>query len=200
MRQFDIIRLSAGAAPYDFGRAGPKEKLIVGEGACTIAAAGREQAAAAGSNIDLPAGEGDGGFSILEVAEATTLIRMAGHWGDVVGGSGLFSAEEVTDADHVDRGDPVPYEKRTRFDCHFHDCDEYWILFAGSGIVVSEGKRYEVTSGDCVATGMGHHHDFPLVHKPVRAVYFETTMEGEKRRGHLWDHTHGKAEARGERV
>ena len=50
-----------------------------------------------------------------------------------------------------------------RFDCHFHDCDEYWILFAGRGIAVSEGKRYEVASGDCVATGMGHHHDFPIV-------------------------------------
>ena len=62
-------------------------------------------------------------------------------------------------------------------------CDEYWILFAGSGVAVSEGKRYEVSAGDCVATGMGHHHDFPVAHEPVRAVYSETTMEGEKRRG-----------------
>ncbi len=199
MRQFDIVRLPAGAARYDFGRAGPREKLIVGEGACTISAAGREQAAAAGANIDLPAGKEAAGFSILAVAEDTTLIRMAGEWGDEVGGSGLFSAEEVTDGDRVDRGDPVPYEKRTRFDCHFHDCDEYWIFFAGSGIAVSEGKSYEVASGDCVATGMGHHHDFPIVTEPVRAVYFETTMEGRKRRGHLWDHTHGKAEPRVER-
>ena len=79
MRQFDIVRLPAGGARYDFGRAGPREKLIVGEGACTIAAAGREQAAAAGANIDLPAGEG--GFSILDVSEDATLIRMAGNWG-----------------------------------------------------------------------------------------------------------------------
>jgi mannose-6-phosphate isomerase-like protein (cupin superfamily) len=47
--------------------------------------------------------------------------------------------------------------------------------------------------GDCLAIGMGHHHDFPLVTLPVRAVYFETTLEGEKRRGHLWEHTHGPA-------
>ena len=32
------------------------------------------------------------------------------------------------------------------------------------------------------------------------AVYFDITMEGEKRRGHLWDHTHGKAQPRAERV
>lgn len=29
--------------------------------------------------------------------------------------------------------------------------------------------------------------------------YFETTMMGEKRRGHLWEHTHGKAQPQAER-
>ena len=83
---------------------------------------------------------------------------------------------------------------------HYHDCDEYWILFEGSGIAASEGKLYEVSQGDCVATGMGHHHDFPRVFEPVKAVYFETTLEGKKRRGHLWNHTHGQAEPRKERT
>ena len=86
------------------------------------------------------------------------------------------------------------------FDCHFHDCDEYWILFAGRGVVVSEGKHYEVGVGDCVATGMGHHHDFPQVFEPVEAVYFETTLERQKCLGHLWNHTYGKAQPRPERV
>ena len=198
LHRFDVVDLPAGAGRYDFDRAGPREKLIVGEGACTVAVGGREQAAEKGANIDLP--EGEGGFSILEVSEDATLIRMAGDWGDEVGGSGLFSVDEAAEGDREDRGDPVAYEKRTRFDCHFHDCDEYWILFAGRGVAVSEGKRYEVSAGDCVATGMGNHHDFPLVHEPVRAVFFETTMEGEKRRGHLWDHTHGRAQPRAERV
>ena len=56
------------------------------------------------------------------------------------------------------------------------------------------GKSFEVGPGDCVATGMGHHHDFPHVSEPIRAIYFETTLEGEKRRGHLWDHKHGAAQ------
>ncbi len=200
LHRFDIVDLPAGAGRYDFDRAGPREKLIVGEGACSVSVGGREQAAEKGANIDLFEGEGEAGFSILGVSEDATLIRMAGEWGDEVGGSGLFSVEEAADGEREDRGDSVAYEKRTRFDCHFHDCDEYWILFAGRGVAVSEGKSYEVSAGDCVATGMGHHHDFPLVHEPVRAVYFETTMEGEKRRGHLWDHTHGKAQPRAERV
>src|SRR5690606_11814494 len=119
-------------------------------------------------------------------------------WGDEVGGSGLFSVHK-SDAPQ-DRGDPVSYPKETNFDRHYHDMDEYWIVFRGQGVAVSEGKHYEVEAGDCIATGMGHHHDFPLVFEPIRAVFFETTLEGEKRRGHLWEHTHGIARPKAERV
>ncbi|MCZ7543520.1 MAG: hypothetical protein M5R40_08270 [Anaerolineae bacterium] len=89
----------------------------------------------------------------------TVLVRMAGHWGDELGGSGVFFSGKSSAPE--DRGDPVDYPKETDFDNHYHDCDEYWILWAGRGTVVSEGKFYEVGPGDCVATGMGHHHDFP---------------------------------------
>jgi mannose-6-phosphate isomerase-like protein (cupin superfamily) len=44
-----------------------------------------------------------------------------------------------------------------------------------------------------VITGAGDHHDLPEISTPIRAVYFETTLVGEKRTGHLWEHTHGKA-------
>ncbi len=200
MRQFDIVRLPAGAARYDFGRAGPREKLIVGEGACTVEVAGREQAAGRGANIDLPAGEEAAGFSILEVAEDATLIRMAGHWGEegrrlravLVGGGGRRRPRRPRGSRPLREADklrlPLPRLRRVLDPLR------------RPRRRVSEGKSYEVASGDCVATGMGHHHDFPIVHEPVQAVYFETTMEGQRRRGHLWDHTHGKAEARAERV
>ena len=94
----------------------------------------------------------------------------------------------------------MSYPKTTLFDNHFHDCDEYWILFEGRGVAYSEGRRYEVGVGDCVATGMGHHHDFPEVFEPVRAVYFETDLEGRRRAGHLWEHTHGPAAPQPARV
>lgn len=79
-------------------------------------------------------------------------------------------------------------------------CDEYWIVLEGTGVAVSEGKHYAVGPGDCLATGMGHHHDFPTASAPVHAVYFETTLGGERRRGHLWNHTHGPAQPRLDRV
>ena len=61
--------------------------------------------------------------------------------------------------------------------------------------------KYEVSAGDGVATGMGHHHDFPLVSEPVRAVYLETTYGGrEAARLPQTRSTHGKAQPRVERV
>jgi mannose-6-phosphate isomerase-like protein (cupin superfamily) len=99
-----------------------------------------------------------------------------------------------------DKGDPVDYPKTNGMDSHYHDCDEYWIIYKGKGQAVSEGKLYEVGPGDCIATGRGHHHDFPIDHEPVRAVYLETDLEGKKRKGHLWEYKHGPAEACPERV
>jgi mannose-6-phosphate isomerase-like protein (cupin superfamily) len=123
---------------------------------------------------------------------------MCGHWGDEVGGSGLFSVH--TSDNPQDRGDAVTYPKQTDFDRHYHDCDEYWILLQGRGTAVSEGKYYAVGPGDCVATGRGHHHDFPVVEEPVHAVFLENTLEGRKRQGHLWNHTHGPAQPHPERL
>jgi mannose-6-phosphate isomerase-like protein (cupin superfamily) len=122
---------------------------------------------------------------------------MCGNWrGETA--SGLFNVG-ISDG-REDKGDAVDYPKETSFDCHYHDCDEYWVLFAGRGIAVSENASYEVGPGDCVATGMGFHHDFPIAHEPVSAVYFETELEGPGRRGHLWNHTHGEAVPQTERV
>ena len=195
MEYFDILHLPAGAR-HRYERTGAKEKLVVGKGRCRIRTGDQVFDAEERANLDLTAP--DDRFEIEEVAEDVTLIRMCGRWGDETGGSGLFAVDR-TDK-RKDRGDPVSYTKETSFDSHFHDCDEYWIIFEGYGIAVSEGKCYEVGPGDCVATGMGHHHDFPQVDEPVKAVYFETTMEGRKRPGHLWTHTHGPAEPKPERA
>ncbi len=195
LRGFEIVDLAPGET-HTFARSAAKEKLIVGVGDCTITYAGKSTAATTGTNLDVQAS--DEPFVVTVVSTPTTLIYMAGNWGDQLGGSGLFTVQK-SDALH-DNGDPVDYAKETNFDRHYHDCDEYWIIYSGGGSVVSEGKHYAVRRGDCIATGMGHHHDFPLVTEPVKAVYFETTLEGEKRLGHLWNHTNGTAQPKLDRV
>ncbi len=195
LKFFDIVNLRPGDV-HRFERKGPKEKLIVGEGRCLLSVLDKKIDAEERTNIDL--GSDDGVFEVVEVYEPTTFIRMAGVWQDDVGGSGLFSVDTVTNP--KEKGDPAPYVKSTGIDNHYHDCDEYWIVFQGAGGVVSETKHYDVGVGDCLAIGMGWHHDFPRVDRSVKAVYFETTMQGKKRRGHLWEHTHGPAQPVLERV
>ncbi|NKB66892.1 MAG: hypothetical protein GKR89_07525 [Candidatus Latescibacteria bacterium] len=194
LEYFEVRHLPVGENG-EFVRRAQVEKLIVGAGHCRLRVGSKEVDAAQGANLDLT---GPGSFQVLAVDEAATLVHMCGRWGEETGGSGIFTG--VNSDQPQDKGDPVSYEKQTNFDCHFHDCDEYWIVFEGRARAVSESRVYEVGPGDCLATGMGHHHDLPLVHEPLRAVYFETTMEEAKRRGHLWDHTHGTAQPQAERV
>jgi len=189
MTFFEIVTRSRGAR-YRFARRASKEKLIVCQGRVRIAIDGVEVDASAGSNLDLP--NGATGFAVSEVSEDLVAVRLCGAWGEETGGSGLFTVESSTAP--ADRGDPVPYPKTTNFDSHYHDCDEYWVVWAGRGEAVSEGQSYDVGVGDCVATAMGHHHDVPRVQEPLRGVYFETTLRGARRRGHLWEHTHGPAQ------
>ena len=195
MEFFDIAEVGKGQS-HTFQRVGQKEKVIVGRGNCKIRFGDQTVNAEEGTNLDLPTPIGQ--FEVCDVTEDAVVIRMAGRWGEDLGGSGLFGVVKTESPKF--KGDPVDYEKKTTFDRHFHDCDEYWIVFEGSGLAMSEGEFHELNPGDCLATGMGHHHDFPKVNEPVRAVFFETTMEGRKRRRHLWEHADGPAEPRMERV
>jgi mannose-6-phosphate isomerase-like protein (cupin superfamily) len=189
MTFFEIVTLPRGAH-HCFARRAVMEKLIVCQGRALVAIDGTAVDATAGSNLDLS--DGAVGFDVCEIHEDIVAVRLCGDWGEETGGSGLFTVES-SDAP-ANRGDPVPYVKTTNFDSHYHDCDEYWVVWAGRGEAVSEGQAYGVVPGDCVATAMGCHHDVPRVSEPLRGVYFETTLRGAKRRGHLWEHTHGPAQ------
>jgi mannose-6-phosphate isomerase-like protein (cupin superfamily) len=190
---FEILTCAAGEM-IELQRTTAREQLVGVTGRFRVTGAA-EMAGEAGSVIALPASAAP---AVVTALEPATVVRLCGHWGDERGGCGLFRVVK-SDAPH-DKGDPVPYPKETNFDSHYHDCDEYWILIEGSGLVVSEGIAYNVGPGRCVATGMGHHHDFPRVEQPVLAVFFETTLEGARRRGHLWDHRDGPALPQRERV
>lgn len=194
LESFEIVPLPEGGS-HTFPRRGQREKLIVARGSCRLVTPDN-QPLDEHAIVDLDPSAVQ--LVIKDAVPGTQLVRMAGHWGEETGGAGIFGVRRVDDPN--DAGDPVNYPKETSFDSHYHDCDEYWIMLEGSGVAVSEGKHYEVGPGDCVATGMGHHHDFSQVVESVRAVFFETTLQGQKRRGHLWNHTHGPSEPHRDRT
>lgn len=195
MTDFEILTLHADES-VALRRFGEKEKLFICEGSCRVLRGGEKVLAGSGEILSLDSP--DGRFHVWTDKESATLVRVGGHWGEQIGGAGVFTLKQSLSPRND--GDPTPYPRNTEFDNHYHDFDEYWILVKGRGKIRTEGQPYDVGPGDCVATGRGHHHDFPVVEEPITGVYFETTLEGRKRLGHLWEHKHGPPEPAWDRV
>ena len=71
------------------------------------------------------------------------------------------------------------------FDCHYHDCHEYWLVFEGKAKVMTEGKEFYVKRGDIVCTKAGDEHDVVEVYENLVAFWFEDTTPAGGRIGHL---------------
>jgi mannose-6-phosphate isomerase-like protein (cupin superfamily) len=72
-----------------------------------------------------------------------------------------------------------------RFDRHYHDCDEYWLVFAGRARVTVGDSPYEVAAGDIVCTPTGTEHDVVGVYETLEAFWFEGRTPPGGRIGHL---------------
>ncbi|MBE7560616.1 cupin domain-containing protein [bacterium] len=72
-----------------------------------------------------------------------------------------------------------------RFDCHYHDCHEYWLIFAGKAKIMSEGREYYVKAGDIVCTKAGDEHDVLEVYEDLAGFWFEDATPPGGRVGHL---------------
>lgn len=71
------------------------------------------------------------------------------------------------------------------FDCHYHDCHEYWLIFQGKATVMSEARRYYVKPGDIVCTKAGDEHDILEVYEDLAGFWFEDATPSGGRIGHL---------------
>jgi len=79
----------------------------------------------------------------------------------------------------------VPVENG-RFDCHYHDCNEYWLIFRGKAKVMTEGVTAYVKPGDIVCTKAGDEHDVIEVYEDMEAFWFEDATPEGGRVGHLY--------------
>lgn len=187
LKQFSIISLEqAGVQLTPHWR---KERIVSCAGSVNVIFGDRSQVVGNGQFIDFS--NADGPITVKPVSGSGKIVHLCGEWSAELGGCGMFSASDT--ASPSDKGDPVPYPKTTSIDSHYHDCDEYWILLEGRATVVVDGEAADFRPGDCLCIGMGHHHDMPHAPEQVKAVFFETSLQREKRVGHLWEHTHGTA-------
>ena len=72
-----------------------------------------------------------------------------------------------------------------RFDRHYHDTDEYWLIYRGRALVLSEGIEYLVGPGDVVCTQAGEEHDVLAVDEDLEAFFWEDALPPGGRTGHL---------------
>jgi len=70
-------------------------------------------------------------------------------------------------------------------DYHFHDCDEYFIITEGKGILLLEGKEYSIVAEDCVCIPMGGKHQILEVLEDLTLVWIYDELRGERRKGHI---------------
>ena len=73
----------------------------------------------------------------------------------------------------------------TRFDCHYHDCHEYWLILDGKAKVMSEGKEFYIGGGDILCTRAGDEHDILEIYEPLSGFWFEDATPQGGRTGHL---------------
>ena len=72
-----------------------------------------------------------------------------------------------------------------RFDCHYHDFPEYWLIFKGRARIVTEGEEHYVMPGDIVCTNSGDEHDVIELYEDLEAFWFEEACPPGGRKGHL---------------
>ena len=72
-----------------------------------------------------------------------------------------------------------------RFDCHYHDCHEYWLIYKGKAKIVTEGQAFYVKAGDIVCTKAGDEHDCTEIYEDLEAFWFEDVTPAGGRVGHL---------------
>ena len=126
------------------------------------------------------------------IRERQIIVRMVGHW-KAMATAGVHIVRTVDDPQLNDR--PYDNEKTSNFDRHYHDYQEYWVIYDGKGKLAIGEELVDVGPGDCVIAPKAWHQDCVYVEGggDLSLIWLGATPRGEKRIGHLYEHTHGEA-------
>jgi len=191
MEKFEFIELKEHEV-QELVKEGLKEELIVYRGRILIRAGSLSAEIPESGKMDI-SGNARKKVTIASQTDNAGVFHAMGKWRNITS-SGIFAVTNTGGPPDFDT--PYDYIKRTSFDNHYHDCDEYWVVIEGEARVASENRIYEIGPGDCLYTRMGWHHDVLEVTRGtmLRAIWLEGTLKGRQRKGHLWEPRHGAAE------
>lgn len=116
----------------------------------------------------------ESGMHVTSVGTSSAeLARIAGHWKQVI------------------RNEICLFRPDRPCDYHYHDGDEYWMVFRGHFTLNYDGNEYELRPGSMLAAGMGFEHGSVAPEEHFEAVVIATQLEGQNRDGHLVRDMHG---------
>ena len=120
--------------------------------------------------VEIPAS----GAKVTNAGTSTAeLARIAGHWQQVI------------------RNEICLFRPDRPCEYHYHDSDEYWMVFRGHFTLNYDGNEYDLRPGSMLAAGMGFEHGAVAPEEHFEAVVIATQLEGQKRDGHLTREMHG---------
>lgn len=191
LEDFEIINMK-----YDerrtFKRKCDREIYVVATGAPVFSFGDYECKGAEGAFVHVPSTCTDD-MNIWAWHYNTMIIRMVGHWKSMAtAGVHIIKTAEKPLLD----GMPYDDNKTTDFDRHYHDCQEYWVIYDGEGRLVIGEKFFDVKPGDCVLTPRAWHQDVESIKGggDLSLIWLGSTLHGEKRVGHLYESKNGVAE------
>lgn len=95
------------------------------------------------------------------------LVRVMGHW------------------DHTVRNEICMFRPGNPCDYHYHDGDEYWVVFRGHFTIDYNGMRIPMKPGELLAAGKGIPHGTLDPEEAMNAIVMAMPLEDAKRDGHL---------------
>ncbi|GAA1466307.1 cupin domain-containing protein [Microbacterium thalassium] len=95
------------------------------------------------------------------------LVRVMGHW------------------DHTIRNEICMFRPGNPCDYHYHDGDEYWVIFRGHFTLDYNGMKIPVGPGELMAAGKGIPHGTLDTEEVMNGIVMAMPLEDRKRDGHL---------------
>lgn len=141
-----------------------KDRIVVISGVVQIETATGRHTLNKRDYFDVPAT----GATLTNVGTSMAEIgRVMGHW------------------DHSVRSEICMFQPDNPCDTHYHDGDEYWVIFRGHFTLDYNGRKIKVGPGTLLAAGKGYEHGAEEMAEVMNGLVIAMPLEDAKRDGHL---------------
>jgi mannose-6-phosphate isomerase-like protein (cupin superfamily) len=142
----------------------PKERIVVLSGDVQIDSEHGRFTLHKRDYYDVPAS----GANLTNIGQSMAEIaRISGHW------------------DKTIRSEICMFRPENPCDLHYHDGDEYWIIFRGHFTLDYNGRKVKMGPGDLLAAGKGFEHGALVPEEVMQGIVMAMPLEDGKRDGHL---------------